>query len=727
VNLRHAVPSFLILSLAALSACRSAEPSGSAAGSAAGPAQVRAPATASVTPTAAAQQGPPHHFSVTDMLAMERISELAASPDGQRLAFTLRTTDMEANRGRTDLWLHEADGSLRALTSHEASDTSAQWSPDGRAVYFLSSRSGSSQVWRVAADGGKAEQVTDFPVDVSVFVLFEDGERLAFAADVYPDAVTLQATADRDAAQAASKVKARVYDDLLFRHWDSWEDGKRSHVFVWSPGGGAPVDLMPGWDADCPTHPFGGVEDIAVSPDGATVVFAAKKVGREAAWSTNVDLWSARSDGASPAHCLTTTNFQALDGLPVFSPDGGTLAYVSMARPGYESDRLQVRLLDLKTGALRKVAAGWDRSPGSLAWSADGRQLIVDADDLGHHNLFALDIASDTVRALTATAYNGDAEPVAHGLYFLRDDLSHAAEIHFLALDAGAPRPGGADAAVRLTHVNDARLAQARMGEYEQFTFAGAKGETVHAWLVKPADFDPAKKYPVVLLIHGGPQGSMGNHFHYRWNAQAFAGAGLAAIMIDFHGSTGYGQAFCDSIRGDWGGAPYEDLMKGLDHALATYPFLDGTRAAAAGGSYGGFMVNWIQGQTTRFKALVAHSGNLDERMAYYDTEELWFPEWDHQGVPWEHPDGYAKHNPIDHVAKWRTPQLVIHGALDYRVVDTQGMSVFTALQRRGIPSRFLYFPDENHWILKPQNSELWYGTVLRWLRQWLGNDVVAP
>jgi dipeptidyl aminopeptidase/acylaminoacyl peptidase len=462
---------------------------------------------------------------------------------------------------------------------------------------------------------------------------------------------------------------------------------------------------------DSPTHPFGGAEDIAVSPDGASVVFAAKRMGREAAWSTNVDLWAVPADGSAAPRCLTDAN-EGFDSLPVFSPDGATLAYVSMPRAGYEADRQQVMLLDWKTGAARKLAAGWDRSPNSLAWSADGKALIVDADDLGQHNLFELDVAGDSVRQLTTSGYNAEPEPTERGIYLLRDDLAHPAEIYLL----GA-KPGDA---VRRTSINDAVVAQARTGDFEQFTFTGAHGDKVHAWLVKPVDFDPSKKYPVVLLIHGGPQGTMGNHFHYRWNAQAFAGAGLAAVMIDFHGSSGYGQAFCDAIRGDWGGAPYEDLMKGLDHALATWPFLDGARAGAAGGSYGGFMVNWIQGQTGRFKALVAHAGNLDERMAYYDTEELWFPEWDHEGVPWEHAGHYAEHNPIDHVGKWQTPELVIHGALDFRVVEAQGMSVFTALQRRGIPSRFLYFPDENHWILKPQNSVLWHTTVLDWFRTWL-------
>jgi dipeptidyl aminopeptidase/acylaminoacyl peptidase len=271
-----------------------------------------------------------------------------------------------------------------------------------------------------------------------------------------------------------------------------------------------------------------------------------------------------------------------------------------------------------------------------------------------------------------------------------------------------------------VTKLNAEKIAAAKLGTYEQFSFPGAKNETVHGYVLKPVDFAAGKKYPVAFLIHGGPQGSFGDHFHYRWNPQAHAGAGYAALMIDFHGSTGYGQAFTDAINQDWGGAPFEDLMKGLDFALAKYSFLDGSRVGALGASYGGYMINWIAGQTDRFRCLVNHDGNLDERMAYFDTEELWFPEWDHGGTPWDDPEHYARHNPIDHVGKWKTPMLVIHGGQDFRVVETQGMSTFTALQRRGIPSRFVYFPDENHWVLKPQNSRFWHQQVIGWLDQWL-------
>jgi dipeptidyl aminopeptidase/acylaminoacyl peptidase len=658
-----------------------------------------------------------HAFSVEDMLAMQRVSDPQVSPDGRWVLFNLRTTDLAANRGRTDLWRVGVDGSgLLQLTDHEASDVNGRWSPDGRSVVFLSSRSGSMQVWRVAAEGGAAEQLTDLPLDVGNLAVFPDGERLLLSLEVYPELATLSESAARDAAREADPVKARVYDSLLFRHWDTWEDGKRSHVFVWRIGGGEPLDLMRGMDADAPTRPFGGTEELAISPDGREVLFAGKDDGRANAWTTNIDVWRVPADASTRPTRVSLG--QGMDNVPSYSPDGRTIAWLSMERAGYEADRQRVVLLDRASGKERVLTEAWDRSPSEYSWSRDGRTLFATADHLGNHALFALDVESGRVTTLLDKGTAAAPAQAGASLVFAHDTLRSPVELFAMDLGGSTPRP--------LTRINAERLAAARMGGYEQFSFPGAKGETVYGYLVKPADFEPGKRYPLAFLIHGGPQGSFGDHFHYRWNPQVYAGAGYAAVMIDFHGSTGYGQAFTDAIRGDWGGAPYEDLMKGLDFALAKYPFLDGERVAALGASYGGYMINWIAGQTERFRCLVNHDGNLDERMAYFDTEELWFPEWEH-GKPWEDPASYAKHNPIEHVAKWKTPMLVIHGALDYRVVDTQGMSTFTALQRRGIPSRFVSFPDENHWVLKPLNSRFWHGQVLGWLDQWLrGAEPVA-
>jgi dipeptidyl aminopeptidase/acylaminoacyl peptidase len=654
-----------------------------------------------------------HPFSIHDMLAMERISDPQVSPGGDRIAFTLRTTDLEANRGRTDIWLVGVDGSgLRRLTAHEASDFGARWSPDGKHLYFLSTRSESSQVWRIALDGGEAEPVTDLPLDVSNLVLSPTGESIAFTLEVFTDCDTLECTTKRLEKKEESKTTGRVYDRLFIRHWDTWKDGRRSHLFVMPAQGGDPVNVMKGMDADTPSKPFGGPEEITFTPDGTALVFSARDAGREEAWSTNFDLFLAPADGSVAPKNLTADN-PAWDTGPAFSPDGKTLAYLAMERPGYESDRLRIVLRGWPDGESRTLTEGWDRSPRGIVWSNDGKTIFANAGNLGQVSLFAIDVASGDVRTVVHDGTVRSPAMAGERVVFGLDHLSSPVELYSVSLD-------GSDVS-RTTGINDDEVAAARMGEAEQFTFSGWNDATVHAYVVKPADFDPGKKYPVAFLIHGGPQGSFGNDFHYRWNPQAYAGAGYAVVMVDFHGSTGYGQAFTDSIRGDWGGKPLVDLQKGLAAALERYPFLDGDRVGALGASFGGYMVNWIAGSwPDRFKCLVSHDGNLDERMAYYDTEELWFPEWDHEGTPWTNPEGYEKQNPVAYVGNWKTPMLVVHGALDYRVVDTQGISTFTALQRLGIPSKLLYFPDENHWVLKPHNSIQWHDTVIDWLDQWL-------
>lgn len=655
---------------------------------------------------ASAQKRP---MTVDDMLAMERVSEPVVSPDGQWVVFTKKTVDVAANKGRNDLWLASADGAaLRQLTTDPASDSSARWSPDGKFIYFLSTRSGSSQIWRIAKDGGEAEQITKTAGDIGNMLLFPDGTKFILTMEVYPG-TTPEQTAARDDEREKSKMKARVYDQLMFRHWDSWEDGKRSHVFVWSPGA-PPVDLMKDWDCDAPTHPFGGAEEITISPDGKFVVFAAKVTGRESAWSTNIDLWIAPADGSSKAQCLTTKN-KALDNVPSFSPNGQNLAWLAMARPGFEADKQTIWLMDGKTKESRPLTEKWDRSATSITWSADGKTIYTTADNIGNKSIFAVDVATGNVTTIFEKG-NNDAVCVAgERIIFSHDYLHSPAELYSVAKDGSDMKP--------VTKINAVRIGEIDWGAFEQFSFKGAKDETVYGYIMKPAGFDENKKYPVAFLVHGGPQGSFGNHFHYRWNPAFYSGRGYAAVFIDFHGSTGYGQKFTDAISGDWGGAPYEDLMKGLDFVGQKYAWADTTRAAALGASYGGYMMNWIAGHTDRFKCIVTHASNLDERLAYFDTEELWFPEWEHGGPPWENPEGYTKHNPIDFVKNWKTPTLVTHGALDFRVVETQGMSVFTALQRKGIPSRMIYFPDENHWVLKPQNSKFWHDEVGKWLDQW--------
>jgi len=653
-----------------------------------------------------------HPFSVYDLLAMERISDLQASPDGRWLAFVVRVTDLEANKGRTDIWLMAADGSgLRRLTTHPAGSSSPRWASDSRTLYFLSSRSDSGQVWRLMIDGGEAEQVTKLPLDVECFALSPNNRYLALAIEVFPDARKLADTRRRLDALKEKKASGRVYERLFVRHWDTWKDGRRSHLWVMPTADGKPVDVMRGMDADAPAKPFGGAEEFTFTPDSKALVFAARDVGRKEAWSTHFDLFIAPLDGSRRPRVLVDGQGATVS-QPTFSPDGKTLAYLAMVRPGFEADRFRIVLQRWRTGPRRVLTERWDRSPGKIVWSPDSKTIYTVADHLGQHPLFAVSTATGKVRTVVAEGKVTEIAPAVDRLVYGLCHHRSPVELYSVGVRGGRSRA--------LTRINAAKVAAVRMGTAEQFTFTGWNDETVYAHVVKPADFNPRKKYPVAFLVHGGPQGSFGNDFHYRWNPQVYAGAGYAVVMVDFHGSTGYGQAFTDAIRDHWGDRPLEDLQKGLAAALARYKWLDGRRVAALGASYGGYMINWMHGNWRgRFRCFVCHDGNLDERMAYYETEELWFPEWERGGTPWGRPEAYARHNPADHVHKWRTPTMVIHGGNDFRVVDTQGLATFTALQRRGIPSRLLYFPNENHWVLKPANSIQWHEQVIGWLDRW--------
>jgi dipeptidyl aminopeptidase/acylaminoacyl peptidase len=665
-------------------------------------------------------------FTAQDLVTLQRISSPQVSPDGKTIVFVLRSTDMEANRGRTDLWKVGIDGSgLARLTTHEASDSSPLWAPDGQSVYFLSSRSGSSQVWRLPRAGGEAQPVTDLPLDVGNLVLSPDGQHLAVSMEVFVDCADLSCTKKRLEEREKAKTTGKVYDQLFFRHWDSWKDGRRSHLFVLpADGKGEPVDVTRGLDADVPSKPFGGPEEVAFTPDGTGIVFAARVAGREEPWSTDFDLYHAPIDGSKEAANITVAS-KAWVTHPTFSPDGKTLVYATMKRAGYEADRFHLVLQPWSAtsgpaGHARILAEDWDFSVGDFFFSSDGATLFATARDTGQVPLFAITVADGKVRKLVAEGTvrspvlaTGEAgERIVYGLDHLRSPV----DLYSVNTDGSDVR--------RLTRINQEALAEVEFGEAEQFSFPGWNGETVYGYAVKPVHFAADKKYPVAFLIHGGPQGSFSNNFHYRWNPQTYTGAGYAVVMIDFHGSTGYGQDFTDSIGKDWGGKPLEDLRKGLAAALDRYPWLDSERVGALGASYGGYMVNWIAGNwSDRFLCLVNHDGIFDQRMMYYATEELWFPEWEQGGPYFVDPTHYERDNPANFVKNWRTPMLVVQGGRDFRVPETQAFATFTALQRRGIPSRFLYFPDENHWVLKPHNSLQWHEEVLGWLDRWLKGE----
>lgn len=663
-----------------------------------------------------------HPFSVLDMLDVDRVSSPALSPDGKRVAYVLRETDMQANKGRTSLWVATLDGGEpRQLDRHPKGASQPQWSPDGQHLYFVSSRAGTSQVFRVGVDSGQVEQITKLPVAVSNLVLSPDASKLAVSAELYVDCPDLACSVARDAAQQDQAATGVVYDRLFVRHWDTWKDHRRSQLLIadTSPGTDQATIVTKGLDADVPSKPFGGAEEYVFTPDSAGVVFTARDAagGPGEPWSTNFDLFYTPADGAKPPVKLTSN--PAWDAHPRFSPDGKQLAYVAMQRPGFEADRFRLMTVAWTgegfEGEPRAVTQAWDRSIGSFEYAADGARVFAAVQDLGRMPLFAINLDDGQATTLVDHGTVGAIAVGAEQLVITHHDLRNPAELFVVPVAGGE--------ASRLSHHNDELMARTRLGEPEQFEFTGHGGDTVHGWLVRPVDFDPSKSYPLAFLIHGGPQGSFGDKFHFRWNAQTYAGAGYVAVMIDFHGSTGYGQAFTDSISGDWGGKPLEDLQLGLAHVLEANPWIDGERVCALGASYGGFMVNWIAGKwPDRFRCLVNHDGIFDQRMMYYATEELWFPEWESGGPEYEQPAAYARFNPANHVANWQTPMLVVHGSLDYRVPLEQGLASFTALQRRGIESRFLHFPDENHWVLSPANSLLWHDEVMRWLDGHLGD-----
>ncbi|MCE5233072.1 MAG: S9 family peptidase [Mizugakiibacter sp.] len=659
----------------------------------------------------------PHPFDVHDLVMMDRVGDPVASPDGRHVAFTVRSTDYAANKGVNSLWVLDLDA--RKAQPHklvEADASGPHWSADGKAIYFLSSKSGSSQVWRVPAAGGAASQVSRYPLDVDNFTLSFDGTHVALSMAVFTDCADLACTHARLDAKTKDKASGRVYDRLFVRHWDTWADGRRAQLYVAAFGADgtlsdAPVWLSRGLDGDVPSKPYGDESEYTFSPDGKTVYFGLRVAGKSEPWSTNFDVYAAPADGSAAARNLTAAN-PAWDAYPTPSPDGRTLYYLAMKTPGFEADRFAIMALDLASGATREVDPQWDRSAGPLKVSADGRTLYTTTDDWGRHPLFAVDAASGKVTKLvdggTVTGFDLAGDRLVLG----RQDFKHPTDLYAAAANGKH--------LAQLTRFNAERLKDIRFGDYEFYTFKGWNGDTVQGYVVKPVGYQKGKKYPVAFLVHGGPQGAWTEDFHYRWNPQTYAGAGFAVVTVNFHGSTGYGQAFTDAISGHWGDRPLEDLQKGWQAALDKYAFLDGDRACALGASYGGYMVYWMAGVWNQpWKCLVDHDGVFDARMMYYATEELWFEEFENGGTQFEHPQNYEAFNPIDHVKDWRVPMLVVHGGHDYRIPETQGLGAFTALQRRGIESQLLYFPDENHWVVKPHNSVLWHQTVEAWLKRW--------
>ena len=660
-----------------------------------------------------------HPITFDDLMRVHRIDDPQVSPDGRLVVFTVADADVEANKMVSHLWLTAlAGGEPRQITEGSGSDARPRWSPDGREIAFISTRGGLPQIWLLPLNGGEARPLTSISTGADGVMWAASGDKLLFTSDVYPDCADDACNRKRSDDAEHNAVKARIIDQLLFRHWDAWRDGKYTHLFVVSKDGGSARDLTPG-AYDSPTFFLGAPDGYAISPDGSEVCYTSNRTLGEAgqsaaAWTTNNHLYGVPALGGEPKDI--TPGVHGSDASPQYSPNGRYIAYTSQDRNGYESDLFRLRVYDRQDGSIKELTPGFDQWVSSFAWAPDNDTVYFVAPEHAEQPIFKTSVSHPHVEKILDGMFDElSVTPDGKALVFTRTMLTQPTEIY----RAVAPATGLAWGLSSVTHLNAALLGAVEMNPAEVVHTKGARGDSIESLLVKPPNFDPTKKYPGLVLIHGGPQSAWDDSWSYRWNAEMFAAHGYVVMMTNFHGSTGYGQKFTEEISGDWGGAPYEDLMKATDD-LAALPYVDASRIGAAGASFGGYMIDWIAGHTHRFKALVSHDGVYDNRSMYGETEELWFPEWELKGVPWDSSPLYEKWSSSSFVQNIQTPMLLVEGGHDYRVPEGQAFQLFTALQRRGIPSRLLYFPDEGHWVLKPQNSRLWYQTVLGWLDHYL-------
>ncbi|MEA3160326.1 MAG: hypothetical protein QOD95_1874 [Gammaproteobacteria bacterium] len=659
-------------------------------------------------------------FTAKDLALLERVSDPRISPDARFVAYNLRSTDWDGNHGVNALWVIDrsaANSAPRLVRDQEKSSTAPRWSGDGQWLYFLSSRSGSTQVWRTAAQGGESWQVTKLPLDVSQYRLAPDGHTLVAAINVHAECDTLACSKAKDEAKAKEKTSGTVYDTATPRFWDTYLDGRYIGLFaVRLSGDNAPTDAVPltrNYQADIVGRPDGDDSSFVVAEDGSAVIFSARPSGSAQGLGDPSSLYTVPLDGSKAPQRLDPAAATS-DSTPAVSPDGAKLAYLARKGSTFTAPRAQIMIRDLKSGSARPLAESFDRSPDSLKWSSDSKTLYAGAEDTGQQRIFAISAATGAVKPLTGDGHVGSFDLAKGVIAYSRDALDSPAQIYDMKFGE-APRA--------LTHVGQQVVAQTHFTSFEAFSFSGWNDETVHGYVVQPANYHPGQKYPVAFLIHGGPHGSFGNAWSYRWNPQVWAGMGYAVVMVDFHGSSGYGEAFAKSIVGHWGDRPLTDLQKGWSYALSHYSFLDADRACALGGSYGGYMVAWIAGNWTKpWKCLVNHDGVFDIRLMSYSTDIPGFQQSQNDAPTWDKPEAVERFNPIDHVADWSVPMLVVHGGRDDRVPLDQGMGAYGAAQLRHIPSQLLYFPDENHWVLKPQNSVQWYSTVETWMKRWLGS-----
>jgi dipeptidyl aminopeptidase/acylaminoacyl peptidase len=687
-------------------------------------------------------------FTFEDMMQLKRIGEPIVSPDSKWVAFTAVDVNLEENARKPHLWIIPVSGGeARRLTpATGVGEDRIRFSPDGKRVLFESSHDGATQIWVQDFDTssgtltGEPRKVTSISTEASGGLWSPDGKSILFVSEVYPDCRDDACNKQRDEERAKSQVKAKIFTQLMFRHWNSYFNGKYSHLFLVSADGGVARDLTPGAH-EVPPFSLGGQDQYSFSPDGKEVAYTSN-IDEVQATSTNSDVFLVSTAGGTPKKITTNPGS---DGTPMYSPDGKYIAYRSQVRGGYESDRFRLMLYERATGKITDLTPNFDRWVDSMAWSPDSKTIYFTAENEGEAPIYQINVgASEPWPQELVTGFNDSPTPTPDGktLVFDRMSIEYPNELFRLDLEKltvlsqagrkgpptkglnppldlqeqGFPRKG---AAVQLTHLNEDILSKIAMQPLLSFWFKGADKAPVQGFLLTPPNFDPSKKYPVKFLIHGGPQGAWGDDWSYRWNPELFAADGYVIIMVNFHGSTGYGQRFIDAINGDWGGAPFHDLMSGLDYAEKTYPFIDKDRECALGASYGGYAINWIEGHTARFRCLVSHDGMFNIESAYGTTEELWFNEWEFKGTPWTNREMYRKWSPHLSATNFKTPILVVHGQLDYRLDVSEGFQLFTTVQRLKVPSKMLYFPDEGHWVLKPQNSRLWYQTVNDWVDEW--------
>jgi dipeptidyl aminopeptidase/acylaminoacyl peptidase len=689
-----------------------------------------------VVAVSALGQNTKHPFTFEDMMALKRVGAPVPSSDGKWVVFDCVDVDLEKNTKTSHLWIVPASGGdSKRLGETPIHEERPRFSPDGKRLIWTSKATDPTQIWMCDFDSnagalsGQAHQVTNISTGADGAIWSPDGKNIVFVSAVYADAKTDAENKKRDEELKNSKVKAKIFTKLLYRHWNAFTEFKRSHLFVISAETNASTDataspatdLTPG-DHDVPPFSLGGQDMYAISPDGQELAYTSN-IDEVEATSTNNEIFIVPMAGSTVAGKKISTS-PGNDNTPLYSPDGKYIAWRSMARAGFEADKERLFVQDRHSGKTRDLTEKFDLSIGSFAWHPIPYQglygIVFSAENHGNSLLYALP-SDNSLQDLTTHSLHADDLAFAPNgqLYFSNMSVGSPAEIWHFNMGGDTKAMVAIIPPAPVTHMNDALLAQIDMQPLEPFTFKGANNEDVQGFLVKPPGFDPAKKYPLKFLIHGGPQGAWGNSWTYRWNAELFAASGYVVVMINFHGSTGYGQKFTDSISGDWGGKPYVDLMKGLDYVEKTYPFIDKNREAAMGGSYGGYMANWLLGHTDRFKCLVSHDGTMNTETSYGATEELWFMEWEFKGPPWKQRELYRKFSPHMFADKFKTPTLVVHGQLDYRLDVSQGFDLFTTLQRLKVPSKMLYFPDEGHWVLKPQNSRLWYKTVNDWVDQW--------